>query len=84
MENFSRTVTGNSGMVLYVGFQPLLMFDDGFQLVTLLLEVMVVEVEEFGEIPKGTMEGELPFNVGVGMRFLHEVLEILGMCWKCS
>ena len=63
-------------MGLEAGFQPLLVFDNGFQLVSLLLEVMTVDVEEFGEVPKGSMEGQLPFDVGVGVRFLKETLEI--------
>ena len=65
-----REVSRNVGVSLEAGFQPLLMFDDGFQLISLLLEVMAVDVEEFGEVPKGAMEGQLSFDVGVGVRFL--------------
>ena len=69
-ENFLHKVSRDVGVGLKTGFQPLLVFDDGFQLVSLLLEVMVVDVEEFGEVPKGAMEGQLPFDIGVGVRFL--------------
>ena len=75
-ENFLREVSRNVGVGLEAGFQPLLVFDDSFQLVSLLLEIVTVDVEEFGEVPKGAMEGQLPFDVGVGMRFLEEALEI--------
>ena len=56
-ENFLREVSHDVGVGLEAGFQPLLVFDDGFQLVSLLLEVMTVDVEEFGEVPIGAMEG---------------------------
>ena len=69
-ETFLREVSGDVGMGLEVGFQPLLVFDNGFQLVSLLLEVVLVNVEEFREVPKGAVEGQLPFDVGVGVRFL--------------
>ena len=57
-------------MSLDIGFQPFLMLDNGFQLVSLLLKVIVVEVEELGKVPKGAMEGQLSFHIGVGLRFL--------------
>ena len=69
-ENFLREVSRDVSVGLEAGFQPLLVFNDGFQLVPLLLEVMVVDVEEFGEVPKGAMEGQLPFDIRVGVRFL--------------
>ena len=75
-EYFLRKVSRNIGVGLEAGFQPLLVFDNGFQLVSLLLEVVTVDVEEFGEVPKGAMKGQLSFDVGVGVRFLEEALEI--------
>ena len=69
-ENFLREISRDVGVGLEAGFQSLLVFDDGFQLVSLLLEVMSVDVEEFGEVLKGSMEGQLPFDVRVGVRFL--------------
>ena len=65
-----RKVSRDVGVGLETGFQSSLVFDDGFQLVSLLLEVIVVDVEEFREVPKGTMEGQLPFDVRVRVRFL--------------
>ena len=75
-ENLLREVSRDVGVGLEAGFQPLLVFDDGFQLVSLLLEVMSVNVEKLGEVPKGAMEGQLSFDVGVGVHFLEEALEI--------
>ena len=69
-EYFLCEVSRDVGVGLEAGFQPLLVFDDGFQLVSLLLEVVTVDVEEFGEVSKGAMQGQLSFDVGVGMRFL--------------
>ena len=69
-KHFLREVSRDVGVGLEAGFQPFLVFDDGFQLVPLLLEVVPVDVEEFGEVSKGTMEGQLSFDVGVGVRFL--------------
>ena len=69
-EHFLRKVLRNFGMGLETGLQPLLVFNNGFQLISLLLEVMLIDVKEFGEVLKGAMEGQLPFDIGVGVRFL--------------